>query len=133
MTAAGHQTHNLLRTGRIQTQYLLRLLPCLSLMLIRINPISHGMTHAVHRYSMLLVDIGLKRKQGEHQINSFGYFENALLAPGPHAGADVVNSFDAKIMQRLSKAQIKSRRIDTDKDRWLFTGKAFYQVSLEPE
>ena len=74
-----------------------------------------------HRHLVLGVELCLEREQGQHQIAGIADLEHALLPPGPHRGADIVNGldagltqleFDTKVERQQRRDQVRSRKLE---------------------
>src|ERR1700719_1320100 len=64
--------------------------------------------------SALIVEVGFKRKDAEHQIEPARHLLDAAAVPGPHLRADVINYFFRRqaLPQRAGESQIESGIID---------------------
>ena len=131
-TAPGHQTQQS-RRPCIQPQFSPGLFTHHTLIDIRVNGIGQGMTYAARSNIVVPVNLRLEGKQRQHQINRSGYFTNSALAPGPDTRTDIVNRADTGIMQALFQTDIKTGRIDTNKNSWLFAQIQVNQVTFQPQ
>src|SRR5207302_3556474 len=66
------------------------------------------------------IELGFKWKDTEHKINGLSHLGNATLVPRPDLRANVINNFQVWEfhVQRMGKAQVKSRVIDQHDCTW---------------
>ena len=76
--------------------------------------LDHGMADENCAQSALIVELGFKRKDTEHQIEPVRHLLDAAAVPGPHLRTDVINYFLRlqPLPQRAGKPQIESGIID---------------------
>ena len=63
-------------------------------MVFKTQTIGKGVTHALNRHTMLLVNRRLEGKQCQHQVHGAFNLMDSLFSIGPQAGTDVVNGLD---------------------------------------
>src|SRR5207248_1482237 len=91
-------------------------------------------------YARFLVEIGLKRKDAEHQIDRPRHSFDAARIPSPHLRTDVINYFLLWRLQRTGQTQIESRIVDQYDCVWFALlnfferfAKLFPKITILPE
>ena len=80
------------------------------------NVIRHGVADKTARGVETVVEGFLERQEGEHHVGGGLDLVNAVLAPGPHRGADIVNRLDTGAAQFQLHPDIEIRCIHADED-----------------